>query len=147
MTRSALLETYPPTMSSLISLTKTSLQSSDGTLFIITMKNGENRIDTTFCQTMFTILDEIEAFCEEMDGTPAALITTSEGKFYSNGLDLEHALSTPGFFEDYYLALMERFLTFRIPTVAALNGHAFAGGCMMALAHGKGKKKKEKKGI
>ncbi|KAI8835553.1 ClpP/crotonase-like domain-containing protein [Chytridium lagenaria] len=34
-----------------------------------------------------------------------------------------------------YQNLMERFLTFRIPTVAALSGHAFAGGCMFALTH------------
>ncbi|CAG8620020.1 13271_t:CDS:2 [Ambispora leptoticha] len=103
-------------------------------LFIITMKDGENRFTVTFIEALFAALDEIERI--RGDSTePAALVTTGEGKFYSNGLDLEHALSTPNFFENYYLKFLIRLLTFPIPTVAAINGHAFAGGCMMALAH------------
>nr|CAG8514153.1 7153_t:CDS:2 [Entrophospora candida] len=107
----------------------------EGPLFILTMKNGENRITTTFVQAFFSALDDIERIREQEDKQPAALITTGEEKFYSNGLDLEHALSTPGFFDNYYLKLLTRMLTFTIPTVAAINGHAFAGGCMLALAH------------
>ncbi|CAJ0913247.1 10301_t:CDS:2 [Entrophospora sp. SA101] len=111
----------------------------EGPLFILTMKNGENRITTTFVQAFFSALDDIERIREQEDEQPAALITTGEEKFYSNGLDLEHALSTPGFFDNYYLKLLTRMLTFTIPTVAAINGHAFAGGCMLALAHDKSK--------
>ncbi|KAG1073319.1 hypothetical protein G6F42_025824 [Rhizopus arrhizus] len=36
---------------------------------------------------------------------------------------------------DIYLTVLRRLVTFCIPTVAAINGHAFAGGCMLALAH------------
>ncbi|RIA89025.1 ClpP/crotonase-like domain-containing protein [Glomus cerebriforme] len=107
----------------------------EGPLFIMTMKTGENRFTTQFVEALFGALDEIERVREQEDGEPAALITTGEGKFFSNGLDLEHAISTPGFFDDYYLKLLTRILTFPIPTVAAINGHAFAGGFMLALAH------------
>ncbi|CAG8819109.1 22866_t:CDS:2, partial [Cetraspora pellucida] len=106
----------------------------EGPLFILSMKNGENRFTTTFIQEINAILDEIEFTIKQENLERAALITIGEGKFYSNGLDLEHALSTPGFFE-YYLTLLVRVLTFRIPTVAAINGHAFAGGFMFAMAH------------
>lgn len=109
----------------------------EGPLFILTMKTGENRFNTKFIEALFGALDEIEKVREQEDGEPAALITTGEGKFFSNGLDLEHAITTPGFFDDYYLKLLVRILTFPIPTVAAINGHAFAGGFMLALAHGK----------
>ncbi|CAG8623604.1 12692_t:CDS:2 [Ambispora gerdemannii] len=103
-------------------------------IFILTMKDGENRFTVTFIEALFAALDEVERI--RGDSTePAALVTTGEGKFYSNGLDLEHALSTPNFFENYYLKFLVRLLTFPIPTVAALNGHAFAGGFMMAFAH------------
>ncbi|CAG8492886.1 13658_t:CDS:2 [Acaulospora morrowiae] len=104
-------------------------------LFLLTMKAGENRFNTNFVNALLSALDSIEQIRETEDGQPAALITRGEGKFFSNGLDLEHALSVPGFFDNYYLKLLVRMLTFPIPTVAALNGHAFAGGCMFALAH------------
>ncbi len=109
----------------------------EGPLFIMTMKTGENRFTTKFINALLGALDEIEKVREQEDLGPAALITAGEGKFFSNGLDLEHALSVPGFFDNYFLKLLSRVLTFPIPTVAAINGHAFAGGFMFALAHGK----------
>jgi len=64
------------------------------------------------------------------------LITTSAlSKFYSNGLDLEHATSTPGFFTSTLYGLWHRLLTYPMPTVALLNGHTFAGGLMVAMMH------------
>jgi len=48
---------------------------------------------------------------------------------------LELALTTPGFFPDILNKLLARMLSFPIPTVAALNGHTFAGGLTLALAH------------
>ncbi|KAF0551603.1 ClpP/crotonase [Gigaspora margarita] len=107
----------------------------EGPLFILSMKNGENRFTTNFINEINSILDEVENIIKHENSESAALITIGEGKFYSNGLDLEHALSTPGFFDNYYLKLLVRVLTFPIPTVAAINGHAFAGGFMLALAH------------
>ncbi|CAG8807422.1 610_t:CDS:1, partial [Dentiscutata erythropus] len=107
----------------------------EGPLFILSMKNGKNRFTTNFINEINAILDEIENIIKLENSKHSALITIGEGKFYSNGLDLEHALSTHGFFDNYYLKLLVRVLTFPIPIVAAINGHTFAGGFMFALAH------------
>ncbi|KAJ2988717.1 hypothetical protein NUW58_g3833 [Xylaria curta] len=56
-------------------------------------------------------------------------------KFYSNGLDLGLATSTPGFWENSLYPLYRRLLTYPMPTVALINGHAFAGGIMLAMHH------------
>lgn len=36
---------------------------------------------------------------------------------------------------DSYHRLLQRIMTFPMPTVAAINGHAIAGGWLLALAH------------
>lgn len=84
-----------------------------------------------FCQTLILALDIIETKHE-----PGVLITTSGiTKFYSNGLDLNHASFTPGFFPESLYALWRRLLTYPMPTVALVNGHAFAGALMTAMMH------------
>ncbi|QIW98710.1 hypothetical protein AMS68_004228 [Peltaster fructicola] len=89
----------------------------------------DNRLVTSFCQAIILALDIIELRYE-----PGVVITTSGiEKFYSNGLNLEHASSTPGFFTDSLYALWLRLLTFPMPTVALINGHAFAGALMTAM--------------
>lgn len=67
----------------------------------------------------------------------AALVTTAplDSKIFSNGLDLLKAVRDPHFFNDCLNALSRELLTFPIPTVAAVGGHAFAAGCTLALAH------------
>lgn len=70
------------------------------------------------------------------EGFPKPLITTSTSpKFFSNGLDFERAILTPGFFDQLYYPLMRVFLEFPWPTVALINGHAFAAGFMVACCH------------
>lgn len=110
----------------------------DGGLFILTMNDGENRWNTNFVRAYAKALDEVEA----SDG-PAALVTTSSSdKFFSNGLDLEW-ISTKGehrggdrsVFGAEFMALMGRIITLPVPTVAAINGHAFGAGFMAALCH------------
>ncbi|ORY94709.1 ClpP/crotonase-like domain-containing protein [Syncephalastrum racemosum] len=109
--------------------------SRDGPLFILHLHHADNRFTTEFCKAILKalqIVEDIFLACE--DPTDMALVTIGQGKIYSNGLQLEHAVGYPPFM-DYYLTLLRRMLTFCIPTVAALNGHAFAGGCMLAMAH------------
>ena len=38
-------------------------------------------------------------------------------------------------FGEEFMALMGRLITFPMPTVCAMNGHAFGAGFMMALCH------------
>lgn len=108
-----------------------------GDVFVLQMRGGENRFTPAF-------LDAFEAALEQIEKTPgpAALVTTGEGKFYSNGLDMA-ALAEAGAAGREGLAaylgrvhrLFARVLAFPRVTVAAMNGHAFAGGFMLALAH------------
>ncbi|CBQ73617.1 conserved hypothetical protein [Sporisorium reilianum SRZ2] len=69
----------------------------------------------------------------------AALISTggtdAAAKIYSNGLDFEKATADPHFFDTHLNALYEKLLTFPIPSIAAVNGHAFAAGFGLACTH------------
>jgi len=107
-----------------------------GAVFVLTMNAGENRFNRPFVDDLNAALDEVEA-----SSGPAALVTTGgTEKFYSNGLDLAWMGSDAGreegprFVEDV-IGLFGRLLAFPVPSVAALNGHAFAAGAMLALAH------------
>jgi len=106
----------------------------EGDVFVLHMNAGENRFNADFLDAIDAALDEIEAF----EG-PAALVTTGEGKFYSNGLDLEWMMSQgpekAEVFVDRVHAMFARFLVLPMATVAAMNGHAFAGGAMLSLSH------------
>jgi enoyl-CoA hydratase/carnithine racemase len=108
----------------------------EGPLFILYLHNKDNRFTTEFCQSIIKALTIIEdIFFEAEDPVDMALVTVGQNRIYSNGLDLAHALVNP-LFIDTFLFMLRRMLTFCIPTIAAINGHAFAGGCMLALAHG-----------
>jgi enoyl-CoA hydratase/carnithine racemase len=68
----------------------------------------DNRLTTASCTALLDALDTIE-----FGGyAPGVLVTTSGiDKFYSNGLDLEHALGTEGFLPGVLYRLFKRFLT------------------------------------
>jgi enoyl-CoA hydratase/carnithine racemase len=106
----------------------------DGDIYILYMRGGENRIDLDFLAAVNAALDTVES-----SSGAAALVTTGSGKFFSNGLDLDWMVGEGRERVGEVLAglnaLFARLLTFPMATVAALNGHAFAGGGMIALAH------------
>lgn len=58
-----------------------------------------------------------------------------KNRFYSNGLDLSEALTSDHFFQHVLNRLYKKLLLYPIPTVAAINGHAMAGGFCLVLAH------------
>jgi enoyl-CoA hydratase/carnithine racemase len=104
---------------------------------IIRMDRGENRFNKHFIDEMNAALDTVLSRDDIQ-----ALVTTGTGKFYSNGIDLtwiqavsEHAPSHVDIFINRWHKLMLRILTFPMLTVAAINGHAFAGGAIMSMAH------------
>ncbi len=113
----------------------------DGNVFTLTMDDGENRWNTTFVRILAEAIEEIEG----SEG-PAAVVTTSANpKFFSNGLDLDWIQSDsphpddPGgdreVFGSEFMKLMSRVITLPIPSIAAINGHAFGAGLMLALCH------------
>jgi enoyl-CoA hydratase/carnithine racemase len=103
----------------------------EGDVHILRLDDGENRFTPALLDAFFPALDELAAA-----PGPKALVTTGTGKFYSNGLDLDWVLRHPeerdGYLDRVH-ALFVRLLTLPMPTVAALNGHAFAAGAMLAL--------------
>jgi enoyl-CoA hydratase/carnithine racemase len=102
-----------------------------GDVTVIRMDHGENRMHPE-------LLDEVNAALDGLEGTDgAALVLTGTGKFFSNGLDLDYMTANPEEAEAVLAqvhALLGRVLGFGVPTVAALNGHTFAAGAMLALA-------------
>lgn len=104
----------------------------DGDVFVITLTDNENRFNRTSVDAIHACLDEIDA----AEG-PKAMVTTGEGKFFSNGLDLDWLATQEenmiSFIADV-TRLWARIVEAPYPTVGALNGHAFAGGAMFALA-------------
>ncbi|EJD06973.1 ClpP/crotonase [Fomitiporia mediterranea MF3/22] len=70
------------------------------------------------------------------DGRGALIIIgkRDQNKFFSNGLDFANATKDPNFFPDTYNTLVSRLLAFPIPIIAAINGHCFAAGLVLALA-------------
>lgn len=106
----------------------------DGNVFVLRMRSGENRLNRPFLDDFNRALDEVEGRQGEV-----ALVSTGEGRFYSNGLDLDWLSrcsrdEVVAFLTDLH-RLFARLLVFPVATVAAINGHAFAAGAMLALAH------------
>lgn len=105
----------------------------DGNVFVLRMCGGENRFTPVFLDEFSAALDQIEP----AEG-PVALVTTGEAKFYSNGMDLDWLATVPdqvGEFLTSIYRLLGRVLAFPAVTVAAVNGHAFGGGALLAAAH------------
>ncbi|KAJ5996916.1 hypothetical protein N7499_006772 [Penicillium canescens] len=101
-------------------------------IYLLTITSPrDNRLTPTFIDALLLSLDIIEHHY------PKGVIVTTSGiaKFYSNGLDLELVVSTKGFLEKWMWPLFRRFLTYPMPSVCLLNGHAFAGGFILAMYH------------
>ena len=62
----------------------------DGSVFVLRMRGGENRFSLEWLGEVNAALDRVQA----ADG-PVALVTTGEGKFYSNGMDLDWLATVP----------------------------------------------------
>jgi len=56
-----------------------------------------------------------------------------QDKFFSNGLDYVNISNDTNFFPSVFNPLMLRLLFFPLPTIAALNGHCFAAGFVLAM--------------
>jgi enoyl-CoA hydratase/carnithine racemase len=104
----------------------------DDKIAVLDLGADENRFSPGF-------LDEIDAHLDDVVGAGAqGLVTTGGGKFYSNGLDLDW-LAAHGEQAQWYVGrvqgMLARILTLPVPTAAAVVGHAFGAGAMLALAH------------
>jgi enoyl-CoA hydratase/carnithine racemase len=102
-------------------------------VFVLDLGDNENRFHPDWMTAVGSLLDEVEK-----GDDPRALVTTASGKIWSNGLDLEWLFAHPEQFTAYTTQVHEllgRVLSLPMITVAALQGHTFAAGAMLSLAH------------
>lgn len=110
----------------------------DEKVAIVTMNDGENRFNPSFLNSFIETLDEIE---KETDAN-ALVVTSSHEKIFCNGIDLDWLgpLIQKGDKETgvsfFYTMnrLFKRILLYPMPAIAAISGHAFAGGAIMSCA-------------
>ena len=108
-------------------------------VYLLKMNAGENRWNTSFVREFSEALDEVE-----LDDGPGALVTSStDEKFFSNGLDLDWVKNPEKYpqngdrevFGEEFMYLMGRMITLPVPTICVINGHAFGAGFMLSLSH------------
>jgi len=119
------------------------------TLWIIELHNGQdNRLTVNLVDNALKpALDAVEKSWREgwraaqqtkgKEGGKGALIIVGrrdQDKFFSNGLDFESVVPNQNFFPVTFNPMLTRLILFPIPTIAAINGHCFAGGFMLSLA-------------
>src|SRR5687768_2435164 len=99
---------------------------------LVRLRAGKaNAMSSALLAAIGRALDDVEG-----SGACAAVIT-GEGRSFSAGLalpelvDLDRAAMRA--FIDLFGAAMRRVLECPLPVVAAINGHAIAGGCVLAL--------------
>ncbi|MEP9392218.1 enoyl-CoA hydratase/isomerase family protein [Gordonia sp. VNK1] len=92
--------------------------------------NPENRFRLEWIDTVTSLLDGA------VSGGAKAVVITATGKFFTNGLDTDYiatnAADLPAYLDRVH-ALYRTVLTLPVPVIAAVNGHAFGAGAMLAL--------------
>lgn len=103
------------------------------------MNNGENRHNPQFLAEILPLLDDIEAD----PANQALILSSSDPKCWSLGMDLEWLMAAVidearkpelrAFLHDMN-RLYWRLLSYPMPVLAALGGHAFGNGAILASA-------------
>ena len=108
--------------------------SKENGLHLITMDEGSGTICPDWQRRMLELLVEVEGDC----GHGTSLVLTGVGKFFCNGLNLEKVVTLApdemAVFGRRMGEVHQRLLMLPCPTVAAVNGHAFAAGAFLALS-------------
>lgn len=101
---------------------------------VATMSSGENRVDSDAIDGWNELLDSVEAAPDV-----SAVVVVGEDRYWSTGLDLDHVGTMSSNERMAFMRRVDlvlgRLLTAPIITVAALNGHTYAAGALLALAH------------
>jgi enoyl-CoA hydratase/carnithine racemase len=109
--------------------------SMDENVAVLAMNNGENRLNLNFLKAMLKALDDIE----NTSSANALVVKATDEKIWCNGLDLDWlavgiAQRDPGIEEFFNMQdhFFRRVAHYPMPAVAAITGHAFAGGAVLA---------------
>ena len=101
-----------------------------GDIAVLTMTHGKaNTLDVEFCDAIATQFDKLRNAPER------AVVLTGQGKMFSAGVDLLRLSEGGADYVHRFLPALHRLLEtvffFPKPVVAAVNGHAIAGGCVL----------------
>lgn len=105
---------------------------------VITLADGENRFNPEFLSAFLGVLDAVE----QQTNARTVIVISAHEKIFCNGIDLEWLApvlqqgdkeSAVHFFFQLN-QLFKRLLTYPLSAIAAINGHAFAGGAILSCA-------------
>ena len=110
----------------------------EGKVAIISMDNGKNANNLEFAQSLLALLKEVEA--EKTN--KALIITSSDEKNWSQGIDVMWLMSSVQSGQKdsvkAFLSTMDEVYTlmmqYPMPIIAAMNGHTFGNGIVIASA-------------
>jgi enoyl-CoA hydratase len=101
---------------------------------VLTLRLAHGKASTLDVELLDALLRELDGVAEDV----RALILTGTGSIFSAGVDLFRLTREGADYVRRFLPLLSRFLrtlfAFPRPVVAAVNGHAIAGGCVIVLA-------------
>src|SRR6202453_3008879 len=110
----------------------------DGPVATLTINRPDRLNALTYA--MFTSLPKLLAEAASMDGVRALVLRGAGRRSFSAGADIsefETARTTPdqaAAYDDAILKAEEALATFPAPTIAAIHGHCYGGGCGLAIA-------------
>ncbi|VVA94646.1 unnamed protein product [Arabis nemorensis] len=107
-----------------------------GRLFLLRLTgDGEHRLNPTLLESISSNINRIRS---DPSSSRSVLITTADGKFFSNGYDLaltESDPSLPSLMDAKLRSLVADIISLPMPTIAAVTGHASAAGFILAMSH------------
>jgi enoyl-CoA hydratase len=100
-------------------------------VIVLTMTHGKaNALDVEFCDALANRFHDLN------EADVKAVVLTGQGKIFSAGVDLKRLSVGAAEYIRRFLPslhrLYEAVFFFSKPVVAAINGHAIAGGCVLA---------------
>ncbi|CDO99196.1 unnamed protein product [Coffea canephora] len=112
-----------------------------GNIFLLTLTgDDEHRLNPTLIASIRSALAAVKSQATK----GSVLITSGQGKFFSNGFDLRYAQAAGSVqgAKDRLMNMVEIFkplvadlISLPMPTIAAITGHAAAAGLMLAVSH------------
>jgi enoyl-CoA hydratase len=101
---------------------------------VLTLRLAHGKVSALDIELLDALTRELDGIAEDV----RALVLTGTGSVFSAGVDLFRLTRGGADYVRHFLPLLSRFVrtlfAFPRPVVAAVNGHAVAGGCVIALA-------------
>ncbi|XP_061375591.1 enoyl-CoA delta isomerase 2, peroxisomal-like [Gastrolobium bilobum] len=112
-----------------------------GNLWVLTLTgDNQHRLSPTLIDSLLSTLNQVAS-----QATPGSvLLTTANGRFFSNGFDLAYARAAGSesaaadrlhFMVESLKPVVAALMSLHMPTIAAVNGHVAAAGFILAISH------------